>query len=300
MKKFSKILLGVFIFIAMIFIVSSPVNADSGWDSDYGGSSSWDSGGSSSWDSGGSSSWDHDYGSSSSSSSGSSSSSSPIVSSIIVLIYISVILYVISSAVLSNIRSSTRRRKNRRDGIGDKLNKHAGLWASEHVGDFIPGYDKDKLLSELYQNFIDVQNAWMEFDYDALKRLCTDELYESYKSDLEILKAQNGKNIMNNFRLVNSRIIDIKEENEKVIITIFLEVKFHDYVIDVDTNKVTRGNKNTVMDNRYNLVFVTSKSDTGICPNCGAKIESRDCSYCGSHIDSLDKGFVLSNKSRIR
>lgn len=296
MKKFSKFLLSILVILAMIFVVSSPVNADSGWDSDYGGGSSWDSGSSSSWDSGSSSSWDyddHDYNSSSS-----GGSSDPAVVFVGVLIFVIALAMILLYDYIS--KKSIKTNNSNNASINDVINEHAGVWSSEHVGDFIPGYDKDKLLAELYQKFIDVQNAWMEFDYEALKKLCTDELYESYKSDLEILKAQNGKNIMNDFNLVNSRIVDIREENEKVVIIIFLEVKFHDYVINVDTNKVTRGNKNTVMDNRYNLVFVTSKGDTGICPNCGAKIESRDCSYCGSHVDSLNKDFVLSSKSRIR
>lgn len=237
--------------------------------------------------------WDYDYNSGSSDSYRSSHTTDPVVTFIGISIFIIFVILII----VYNYYYLPHSKKlvNQYSSIKEAINNHAGIWSSEHVGDFIPGYDKDKL-----NKFIDVQNAWMEFDYDALKRLCTDELYESYKSDLEILKAQNGKNIMSDFSFVNSRIVDIKDEGDKVVISIFLEVKFHDYVINVDTNKVTRGNKKTIMDNRYNLVFVTSKTDTGICPNCGAKTDSRDCSYCGSHVDSLNKDFVLSNKSRIR
>jgi len=41
----------------------------------------------------------------------------------------------------------------------------------------------------------------MNLDYEALSKLCTNELYNFYKADLEVLKLKNGQNIMSDFNL---------------------------------------------------------------------------------------------------
>ena len=303
MKKVSKFFIS-FLFIILCFLtVHIPVNADSGWDSDYssGGSSDW--GSSSDWSS------SHDWSSSSSRdyySNGSSNSNSDSDNTFF-YIFIAVMSLFLCWTVLGIIGNEIQMiksffKRNRADKeLNDKIYNHAGNWYSENIDKFLPGFTEKQLLDDLYNKFVEIQNAWMEFDYDTLKRLCTDELYESYKSDLEILSVQGGKNIMNDFKLLSSRISKIERVEGRIVFTIFLNVSFHDYVIDVKNNKVIRGNKHMLMNNKYNLVFVIDNSGfNNICPNCGAKLESRDCPYCGSHVDITSKDFVLSKKERIR
>ena len=38
----------------------------------------------------------------------------------------------------------------------------------------------DELKNELYNTFLNVQNGWMNFDYDSLKVLCGNELFNTY------------------------------------------------------------------------------------------------------------------------
>ena len=164
---------------------------------------------------------------------------------------------------------------------------------------YLPQYTQSKLLEELYKVFVDVQKAWMNFDYNKLKELCSDELFESYKSDLEVLKQKNGQNIMDNFKLYNSSIDDIKYENDKIYVDMILNVSFIDYVIDTNTKDVIRGNKDRHVNNTYHLVFACNCSNKSICPNCGAKINGSDCEYCHTHINELNSSFVLIEKKRI-
>ena len=143
----------------------------------------------------------------------------------------------------------------------------------------------------------------MDFNYDKLKELCTDELYNSYKSDLEVLKLKNGKNIMNSFTLLNYRIDSIKEENDNIIIKMRAKVIFYDYVININNNQVIRGNKNNKVINDYELEYIVHTSRNSDipekCPQCGAELHSRDCEYCHSHIETNNREIVLSKKRRI-
>ena len=258
---------GVF---AMSKINPRTIAADSGWDSDYGGS---DWGGSDS-------SWDSDYGGSSGGSSGGDFFATLIVFFVIFIIVVIICL------------------------IPSKKNQNSISFENKDdlIPKFFPNYSIDQFKDKLYQIFIDVQNAWMEFDYEQLNKLCTEELYQSYRSDLEVLKLKHGKNIMSNFDLINYGIKNIFEQNEMIIVQFQLQVTFHDYVIDTNTNEVIRGNKNTFMNNTYSLEYVVKKNknhELEKCPNCGSVLKGRDCEYCNSHFELDDYEIVLSKKSKI-
>lgn len=81
----------------------------------------------------------------------------------------------------------------------------------------------------------------MEFDYDKLKELLTDELYNTYEMDLEVLKTKNPKNIMKDFELVNIKMISLEESNDIYIAKVIMEVKFIDYVENKDSHIILRG-----------------------------------------------------------
>lgn len=66
--------------------------------------------------------------------------------------------------------------------------------------------ENEKIAEEAYQIYYDIQMAWMDFDYDVLKTLVTDELFHMYKNQLETLKMKNQQNIMSNFELVQKRL----------------------------------------------------------------------------------------------
>ena len=140
----------------------------------------------------------------------------------------------------------------------------------------------------------------MNFDYDKMEKLVTDELFNSYSSQLKVLKLKNQKNVMSDFEFISGKITDVKEENGIRSIKVILNVKQYDYVVDAD-NKVLRGNDNRKNDVTYELTFVKSVApkDVVICPNCGAEskaVAGDNCEYCHSKIVIPPKKYVLSKK----
>ena len=160
------------------------------------------------------------------------------------------------------------------------------------------GLDKTILENELYSIFLEIQTAWMNFNYKKLQKLCTDELYNTYKAQLDVLSIKNGKNIMSDFTLNWIKIFEIKEENGLIVVKVYMNVSFYDYVIDCQTQKVTRGKIDVRLTNDYEMVFVKHKHRTvKHCPSCGAELNGqRTCPYCSSVVYNNNKGFVLSKK----
>lgn len=295
MKKVkSGLLLVLLILVICIpFCVIPGVKADSGWDSDYDSGGSWDSG--SSWDSDydSGSSWDsdydydYDYG-------GSSSSGD-------IDLFGLVLLVIIMAVIFSKI--GRRSRPVIYHSPISKVNMYQDI-TQEHLTMVMPGANLHLLKKTAYDLFVEIQNAWMNFDYNKLRELCTDELYNSYVSQLETLKLKNGQNIMSNFENLGTKIIDIDEANGEFILTVFMNVEFYDYVINTTSKKVTRGNKNTKINNSYILTFIKGpdNSNDTKCPNCGAPIEhvtSGECEYCHSTIVKKASKFVLSKKTNV-
>lgn len=288
-KKYFRIF--VVLLIAFIpFYISPVVRADSGWDSDYDSGGSWDSDydSGSSWDS----DYDYDYGGSSGGGSGDFG---------MVELFIFIVIIVIAIAAKSGKRPSSSRPYT-----GPNIMPSYSDITLDHLNMVMPNSHINELKKMAFDNFVEIQHAWMNFDYDKLRELCTDELYNSYVSQLETLKLKNGQNIMSDFTQKDIKIIDIDDVNGDIILTVFLAVDFYDYVINATSKKVTRGQSHRKISNNYILTYVVKsdyeKEDNTKCPNCGAPIEhvtSGKCEYCNSTIVKKASKFVLSKKTNV-
>ncbi len=275
--------------------------SDSGWDSSYdsgGYSGGYDyDGGSYSYDSGGS--YSYDYGGSSHSHSGGSSYSSG--EALVMALIIAVVLF---SMIYFMVKIETYKQAQRKTAPSKTEHPEYYLEDFQDLREYLPNMTITELKDELYGKFLDIQNAWMEFDYDKLRELCTDELYNSYKTQLKALKAKNGKNIMSDFFLQECTITDVKEQNGQIIVETYMRILFYDYVIDTTTNEVTRGRDTAKIKNNYLMTFVKNKDDvdTSKCPNCGAPLDkkhSATCSYCKTDVVFPSNEFILSKKTNI-
>ena len=289
MKKHIKFIMIFLVLLVSIFSIDriSSVKADSGWDSSYSsGGSSW--GGSSY--SGGS---DWDFGGSSS-----RRSSGPIRKLTKdeqrrnLIIFITVIGTVIVIIILINNKAKriVEKEKNKYKEISDEeLKKY---------------FDKNliELKKELYDKFIKIQEAWMNFDYDTLKETCSNEIYNTYYEELEALKLKNCQNIMSDFEKIDDRIISIKEENNNIIVEYYLKLFFYDYVINTETGERSKGSKLYRLNNTYIIKFIISKDKfKNNCPNCGGIINAgtTTCEHCKAVIVQNSSEFVMTSKRRV-
>ena len=272
MKK-NKLWIFLILIVPVLLIIGNAqrVKADSGFDTSY------DSGGSS-WSSSSS-----DWSSSDYSSSTSSSGGGGIISAIIFFIP----FIVITIVILSKAKS---------------LNGIPGITPQslpeDYIKKFIPDFDYNKFVSDRFNDYVEIQNAWMNFDYDTLRNKLTDELYNQYAMQLDTMKIKNEQNIMNNYKLLRTYVTGIKEENGNIEITIQMVISLNDYI--VKNGKVIRGSKNRLVTNYYEMKFVYSKeSSSKTCPNCHAPLNnnaSQKCEFCGSIITKNGENWVMTKK----
>lgn len=294
MKKFKKkLLLSLLLCISFFSISYIMVKADSGWDSDY-DSGGFDSGG---FDSGGySGGYDWDS-SSSGSSSYDSNGDSDFGISVVIFIIIVVIVISVSMKSKNNVNNKNYQLYTNLDDIIKNTKCVDEMLIKEKIKDF----NKKEFLDNAYKMFIDIQNAWSDFDYSKLQSMLSDELFNTYKSQLKTLSLKKQKNVMNNFNKDYIEITDFNVNKEKSTIKVILLVSFYDYVVDKD-NKVVRGTSKNKVKNVYELTFIKSdKKVTTNCPSCGAPLGDKPadtCPYCNCKIVLNSYDWILSKKER--
>ncbi len=301
-KRFLKILKYIWLIgiLCLPFAYSTHMKADSGWDTDYSSSGSssssssgsgWSSGSSSSGSSGSSSSSSHDSDRDSSHSyRGSSSSDGDEVAICVLFLIIFAVAYILMKLFI--YPASSQNKVLYEDIDEEKLKA------------LLPEYSIEQLKDILFNKFVNIQEAWTNFDYPKLRELCSDDLYHTYQSQLEVLKMKESQNMMHHFKLVSAYLTDVSCEQDSVDVEMVLRTTFYDYIVDIHDGSVTRGSDTEKVDNQYRLQFrIAKKSEEIKCPNCGAKItavSSTECEYCGTTIVIESSDFVLVNKNKIR
>lgn len=284
LKTFAKIILTLAMVTSLCFVFNSnKSHADAGYHSSY-------SGGSSSSHSSSSSSSSHSSRSSSSYSSGSSSSSgdgSDVVGVFIWIIIVFIIIIIASKRGKASIQAIT------------KLQPNAAAIAK--LKELIPGFDENKFLKDGYQMFLDVEDAWMNFELEKVHNIITDEMFNMYESQLSSMEIKGEQNIMSGFVLRDSAITNCVDQNDNVEVTAKYIIEFYDYIIEKESGKVLRGSKTNKLRMYYDFTFIMKNTDEKIdkCPNCGAPVEvnaSGVCPYCSSKIVGENTSWVMSKK----
>ena len=214
-----------------------------------------------------------------------------------------VFFFVIFVIFMGNSQFKERSEDRKSLSLGaNKFNSHRELTKWEIV-ELDSSIDKKKLYPELFDIYVNVQESWMNFDYDGLRKYTTDELYNMYESQMKDLRAKKQRNIISNIVCRSTELMSIDIENGIERIKVYLNVSQYDYVVD-SNNKVVRGTskyKNMV---EYIIVFTRNVEGLDVlkCPNCGANVRivsGNCCPYCDSMIiNSADK-FVMSKKECI-
>ena len=294
------------------------LTTDSGFDSSWDSGSSWDSWDSgSSWDS--SSSWDNDYdydwGSSDSGSSYSYSSGGgggSIALGGLVAVFLGLlscfVVPVIFHALITSLLSKSKKSNSYRPSPAYVPKPSNNETLSAHELELLDKYgiDKEKLLHECYHVYVDVQKAWANNDIEPVKNELSNTLYNTYKSELVVLKAKHQRNVMDDFYYSSGSIKQVSEPEVGTLnVEVYLNLTCKDYLINDDTGEVLRGQKTRYCYYYYEMKFELSKElKDNRCPNCNAPIPEGDtthtCEYCGSLIVKKSNKLVMTGKKMIR
>ena len=176
-----------------------------------------------------------------------------------------------------------------------------------------PNFNAEELVAWSKNLFIKLQNAWTARDWQIIRSFETESLFEQHKNQLQGYINNKQINVMDRICVNYAHLYKYRLEGDKEIITIRLNSRMTDYIINEETKAVIRGDKTTERVNTYLLTFIrkngvktkagTIEVNTTNCPNCGAPTQitsSGKCDYCGSVFTTGEYNWVLSNLERER
>ena len=285
LKGILKIVVTLMIIFMAIFIsYKDKSHADAGYHSSYSGGSS-------------SHSSSHSSSSSRSSYRGSSSSHSSSGGSVaIVPSILSILFFIVIMIIFTAISSSKNKGR-----INNNLIVANNMQAINEIKKHLPDFDVNKFLSNGYNIYMRIEEAWMNFELDKVRDVITDEMFNMYESQLTSMEMKGEQNIMEDFKLLNSAITNASLQNNMLQVTTRYIIEFYDYIVKKDTKQVVRGNSNTKIRMVYEMTFIEKLEKTKLdkCPNCGAPIEMNSagiCEYCNSKLVDDNTEWVMSKK----
>jgi len=158
--------------------------------------------------------------------------------------------------------------------------------------------DRKSIILSSFETYKELQYSWSDFNYDAMRKITSDEMFNSLKMQLEPLEEKNQKNVLENIELLGAGVLDIKKTGKIESVDVILYVRQRDYVID-DKNYVVRGNTDTRQET-YIITFdkiSDKKKAIKNCPNCGAELKdyaSQTCEFCSANIIKESLDFVIT------
>ncbi len=174
-------------------------------------------------------------------------------------------------------------------------------------------FSKDKFIAWTKEVFIAMQMAWTARDWSKIRPFEKEELFRQHEMQLQEYINLGRINVMERINVNQAWMVNYERDSQYETLTVYMQTRMVDYIIDEKTKKVLKGNPNQDCFMNYLLTFMrktgvltdpaTSNHSTVSCPNCGApcKVTSAgECQFCGSIITTGEHDWVLSNLDSVK
>lgn len=308
MKK--KILAVILSALVALSIPSALVGAyynlplDVGNFNDYGGGGDWGGGGTTDW--GGTT----DYGGTYSG----SDDSDPVsfVLSLIIIVIIMVVSVILGNHFDKNKSSNTKTSYSSYETPAQYMPADCTSKITEFIKQSDADFNTEKFIAWSKNIFITLQTAWSERDWEKIRTIEKEELFEQHNAQLQEYIRLGRINCIERIN-VNQAFLHkyVRDENFEHL-TVCMKVRMIDYIIDEKSGKLLKGSRDDDVFMTYLLTFTRRKGIkttlingviSNSCPHCGAPVDSASagrCEYCGSIIHSGEYNWVLSDMQAVK
>lgn len=161
--------------------------------------------------------------------------------------------------------------------------------------------NNDELIGKLSNIYIMLLYSIMTNDIERVKHFLSNDLYNKYKAIIENHINNNETEMYDELNVHKIDIISKEIIDNKEIITVRLESRYMNYIMDNETKKIKSGVNTHRIEKTNILVFeknnnVSDNKAVHHCPNCGANLDinyNGVCSYCNKSVD-LNDNYVLT------
>ena len=131
---------------------------------------------------------------------------------------------------------------------------------SRQIKEHDPDFDIEEFKSFAKTTFIKLQNAWTERDWEKVRILESDKLFELHKTQLQGYIDKNQINVIERIMVNEAHLYNFTQVKGMDTLTIDLKTRMADYIIDATTKTVLRGDPNRETYHIYRLTFVKTSA----------------------------------------
>lgn len=235
------------------------------------------------------------------------------------LISIIVIVAIIGISIYSSCHSNKNKNNNKTNTSYSSYETPAQFMPADFttkITEFIKQTDIDfnaeKFIAWSKNIFITLQTAWSERDWEKIRTLEKEELFEQHNTQLQEYIRLGRINCIERINVNQAFLHKYVRDDNFENLTVCMKVRMIDYIIDEKSGKVLNGSKTDDVFMTYLLTFTRRKGIkttlidgviANSCPHCGAPVDSASagrCEYCGSIVHSGEFNWVLSDMQAVK
>jgi len=165
-----------------------------------------------------------------------------------------------------------------------------------------PHFQWDDLFRHVGETAVELQDAWSARDWERVRPLETESLFQVHRYWIDAYIRQNLRNIVDDFTVKTVEPAKIACDAFYDAITFRVWASGRDHTIDHNDNIVAGSVRKTRLWTEYWTLIRTRGTDADpaarvSCPNCGAAVvvgATGICSFCSGKLTAGDFGWVLS------
>lgn len=158
--------------------------------------------------------------------------------------------------------------------------------------------DIDSLKDYFYDMFLKFENAYNNLDYNMMKILSTNQLFQNYYTGISLDLKVGKKKIITDIEKKKVIIFELDSTIAKQVASVMIEISYYNYTIDKN-GYVISGKRDQKITEKFEVEFRKDfeRKDIKECPNCGAEIIGNKCDYCRSIVKNVE--FKISSIKKI-
>ncbi len=169
-----------------------------------------------------------------------------------------------------------------------------------------PNFNEQVLLEKVGNQYIQMQNAWQNKDWEPMRAIMTDALYNQMARQLQALIDAKQTNFVERIAVLETRIVRYAIEADNDVLVVRLSTRITDYTQDDRTGSIINGSMTRELFMVYDWKLIRQKDKKTLnqpsvtqisCPNCGAPLDinhTGKCPYCGTIVTLGDHDWALS------
>ena len=201
--------------------------------------------------------------------------------------------------IIAIIFASTMLKKVLYEPFKDK-NYFSHNISSRKIKTLVPNLNPEEFKKFVFEQFQKVQNATTNFNYEVLRSILSDKIYDEKVIELQSLKEKNLRNVITSIGLLYIQINNVQIINGNEQVDVVLTIKCHNYISSLnDPDVIVSGSKRDVIQSTYLLTYYKDNLPR-TCQKCGGEIENNMCLFCRAIDGTVSVGWVIGKMKLLK